>query len=86
MSDDQANTETAGMIEADDGQVASVCCDVTHAADVEAAVQVAVDRFGGLDVAFNNAGIEQPTTPAADITEEEWDRVTAVNLRGATFR
>src|SRR4029453_8381481 len=35
-----------------------------------------------LDFAFNNAGIEQPTTPAADITEEQWDRVVAVCLRG----
>jgi NAD(P)-dependent dehydrogenase (short-subunit alcohol dehydrogenase family) len=31
---------------------------------------------------FNNAGIEQPAAPAADITEEQWDRVVAVSLRG----
>jgi NAD(P)-dependent dehydrogenase (short-subunit alcohol dehydrogenase family) len=41
-----------------------------------------VEAFGGLDVAFNNAGVEQPTAPAADITEEDWDRVIGVNLRG----
>jgi NAD(P)-dependent dehydrogenase (short-subunit alcohol dehydrogenase family) len=41
-----------------------------------------VEAFGGLDVAFNNAGVEQPTAPAADIAEENWDRVIGVNLRG----
>ena len=57
-------------------------CDVTRAQDLQAAMDAAVDTFGGLDVAFNNAGIEQPSTPAADITEDDWDRVIAVNLRG----
>jgi NAD(P)-dependent dehydrogenase (short-subunit alcohol dehydrogenase family) len=41
------------------------------------------ERFGGLDVAFNNAGIEQPVKPAHEITDHEWDRLVAVNLRGA---
>jgi NAD(P)-dependent dehydrogenase (short-subunit alcohol dehydrogenase family) len=49
---------------------------------VQAALQVAVDRFGGLDFAFNNAGIEQSPKPAADTPDDEWDRVIAVNLRG----
>jgi NAD(P)-dependent dehydrogenase (short-subunit alcohol dehydrogenase family) len=80
--DEQANTETARLIEAEGGQVIAVRCDVTRAQDVQAALDAAVDTFGGLDVAFNNAGIEQPTTPAADINEEDWDRVIAVNLRG----
>lgn len=38
--------------------------------------------MGGLDVAFNNAGVEQSGSAAADIPEQEWDRVLAVNLRG----
>jgi NAD(P)-dependent dehydrogenase (short-subunit alcohol dehydrogenase family) len=37
--------------------------------------------FGRLDIAFNNAGVEQPVTPAADITEEEWDRIVDIDLR-----
>ena len=80
--DEQANTETARLIEADGGRAMAVRCDVTQAGDLQAALAAAVDTFGGLDVAFNNAGIEQPTTPAADITEADWDRVIAVNLRG----
>jgi NAD(P)-dependent dehydrogenase (short-subunit alcohol dehydrogenase family) len=55
---------------------------VTRDEDVKAAVEVAVESFGGLDVAFNNAGVEQPNAPAADIAEEVWDRVLAVSLRG----
>src|SRR5439155_20207873 len=39
-------------------------------------------EFGRLDFAFNNAGVEQPITSAAEITEEEWDRIIRVNLRG----
>jgi NAD(P)-dependent dehydrogenase (short-subunit alcohol dehydrogenase family) len=42
-----------------------------------------VERFGCLDIAFNNAGIEQPIKPAHEITDDEWDRLVAVNLRGA---
>jgi NAD(P)-dependent dehydrogenase (short-subunit alcohol dehydrogenase family) len=80
--DDKANAETARLIEDAGGRVTALHCDVTRAEHVEAAVATAVRTFGGLDVAFNNAGIEQPTTPAADITEQEWDRVLAVSLRG----
>ena len=35
-----------------------------------------------MDVAFNNAGIEQPVKPAAEVTDAEWDRLMQVNLRG----
>jgi NAD(P)-dependent dehydrogenase (short-subunit alcohol dehydrogenase family) len=41
------------------------------------------ETFGRLDIAFNNAGIEQPIKPAAAISAEEWERLRAVNLRGA---
>jgi NAD(P)-dependent dehydrogenase (short-subunit alcohol dehydrogenase family) len=78
----EATAETTGLIEADGGRAVAVRCDVTRAEDVEAALDRAVEAFGGLDVAFNNAGVEQPTAPAADITEADWDRVIAVNLRG----
>jgi NAD(P)-dependent dehydrogenase (short-subunit alcohol dehydrogenase family) len=80
--DEQANAETARLIEAEGGQVIAVRCDVTSAEDVQAALHLAVETFGGLDVAFNNAGIEQSGSAGADITDEEWDRVIAVNLRG----
>jgi NAD(P)-dependent dehydrogenase (short-subunit alcohol dehydrogenase family) len=49
---------------------------------VKAALDETIETFGRLDVAFNNAGVEQATAAAADITEEEWDRIVAINLRG----
>jgi NAD(P)-dependent dehydrogenase (short-subunit alcohol dehydrogenase family) len=75
-------SETADLINADRGRAIAVGCDVTRSPDVEAAMDATIATFGGLDVAFNNAGIEQPSAAAADITEEDWDRVITVNLRG----
>jgi NAD(P)-dependent dehydrogenase (short-subunit alcohol dehydrogenase family) len=80
--DEQANTDTARLIEADGGRVIAVRCDVTQGADVQAALAQTIDTFGRLDVAFNNAGVEQPTKPTADISEQEWDRILAINVRG----
>lgn len=79
---EQANQETARMIEAAGGRALAVTCDVTHDEDVKAALDKTIETFGRLDVAFNNAGVEQATKATADITEEEWDRVVAINLRG----
>jgi NAD(P)-dependent dehydrogenase (short-subunit alcohol dehydrogenase family) len=70
------------LIEQSGGRAVAVRCDVTRSEDVRAALQQAVDAFGRLDVAFNNAGAEQPVKPAADTTEQEWDRIIAINLRG----
>jgi NAD(P)-dependent dehydrogenase (short-subunit alcohol dehydrogenase family) len=77
------NQQTARMIEQAGGQSLAVSCNVTRADDIKAALDAAVDRFGRLDIAFNNAGIEQPIKPAAEISDDEWDRLVAVNLRGA---
>jgi len=79
---DAGNQETARMIEESGGRAVAVRCDVTRSEDVQAALQQAVEAFGRLDVAFNNAGIEQQVKPASETTEEEWDRIIAINLRG----
>jgi NAD(P)-dependent dehydrogenase (short-subunit alcohol dehydrogenase family) len=63
-------------------QVLGVACDVSDEEQVAAMVQAAVAQFGGLDMAFNNAGIMAPPTDAAEETAEQFDRVEAVNLRG----
>jgi NADP-dependent 3-hydroxy acid dehydrogenase YdfG len=63
-------------------QAVAVSCDVTDEAQVATAVQQAVAKFGRLDMAFNNAGIQVPPSDAADETAENFDRVNAINLRG----
>lgn len=55
--------------------------DVASSAEIKAAVGVAVSRFGRLDYAHNNAGTSSPGL-TADVSEEDWDRVIAVNLSG----
>ena len=50
--------------------------------DVKAALDKTIEAFGRLDFAFNNAGVEQPITAAADLTEDEWDRIVDIDLRG----
>src|SRR5712691_6299408 len=59
-----------------------VKADVSRPGDVEAAVKKAVDTYGRLDCAFNNAGIEGVIQPTADYGEAHWDRVLAINLKG----
>ncbi|HMI68762.1 MAG TPA: glucose 1-dehydrogenase [Solirubrobacteraceae bacterium] len=67
---------------ADGHQALAVTCDVSDEAQVAALVARAVDTFGRLDMAFNNAGIMIPPSDAADEPAENLDRVTAINLRG----
>src|SRR5438105_2685315 len=57
-------------------------CDVADEAEVAAMVKQTVSTFGGLDAAFNNAGIQVPPCDAADEPAENFDRVNAINLRG----
>ncbi len=70
------------MIEQVGGRVAAVRCDVSDAGDVKRALDLTVETFGRLDFAFNNAGIEQPVMPAADIPDEDFERIVGINLRG----
>jgi NAD(P)-dependent dehydrogenase (short-subunit alcohol dehydrogenase family) len=74
--------ETARLIEGVGGKVLAVRCDVTKAEDIKAVLEKTVGAFERLDFAFNNAGVEQPVKAAADLTEEEWDRIVSVDLRG----
>jgi NAD(P)-dependent dehydrogenase (short-subunit alcohol dehydrogenase family) len=73
--------QTAAEIVSFGGNVLSVICDVTKGADVKAALEKTVETFGHLDAAFNNAGIEQPAQPLAELSEDVWDRTISVNLK-----
>jgi 3-oxoacyl-[acyl-carrier protein] reductase len=62
----------------------AVEADVSRQTDVRRAIERTVEHFGGLEILVNNAGI-CPLCDFADVTEEEWDRVMAINLKGAFF-
>lgn len=57
-------------------------CDVSKAYDVKAMIEKAIDRYGHIDFAHNNAGIEGIQDNTVDCTEENWDKTIAVNLKG----
>jgi len=59
-----------------------IACDVAEEKSVEALVRETVARFGRLDAAFNNAGIEGDQAPTGECTTSNFDRVLAINLRG----
>src|SRR3712207_3419037 len=60
----------------------AITCDVARNDEVRRALDETVKTFGRLDFAFNNAGIEYTIKPAAEITEEEWNRIIDIDLRG----
>jgi 3-oxoacyl-[acyl-carrier protein] reductase len=78
---DDAGNQTAGELSGR-GAVAFIHCDVTSATDAQAAVETAVGKFGALDVLVNNAGVTKDTL-LIRMTESDWDRVLAINLKGA---
>lgn len=57
-------------------------CDVSKSSEVEQTMQHIAKHFGTIDCAFNNAGIEGASGLAADLSEEEWDKTIAINLKG----
>jgi len=79
--------KTVAAIEAQGGQAVAIAVDVTDEAAVKAMVAAAVAAFGGLDCAFNNAGIapyqvNAAGVPTADLEEAAWSRLLEVNLTG----
>jgi NAD(P)-dependent dehydrogenase (short-subunit alcohol dehydrogenase family) len=82
VADIVAADETEAMVRAAGGDVVAIKCDVSSSAEVEALIRKAVSTYGRIDCAFNNAGIESRVSNIADITEAEFDRQIAVNLKG----
>ena len=78
----ESGEETVRLIRAAGADAGFVRCDVTVPAETEALVAKAVETCGRLDAAHNNAGIAGILGPTAECTEENWDRIMAVNLKG----
>lgn len=79
---EDALSATAQAVRQAGAEVLVIACDVSQPEQVEAAVTRSVERFGRLDVAFNNAGVENKAAPVAEIELAEWDRILNTNLRG----
>jgi NAD(P)-dependent dehydrogenase (short-subunit alcohol dehydrogenase family) len=80
-----ADIKDAGLGQQFQGRVQFQHCDVTRESDLAAAMQSAFDRFGGLDILFNNAGAGGTPSLLADITGEAWDMTQSLLLRSVAL-
>jgi NAD(P)-dependent dehydrogenase (short-subunit alcohol dehydrogenase family) len=77
---EKAGRAVAEEIQSSGGSAIFVKCDVTNSDDCRMVIEKTLERFGRLDILFNNAGIIRRAS-VVDTTEEEWDRVMAVNVK-----
>jgi len=75
-----AAEKTAGEVRTEEGRAIAIAADVSRSADIQQIVNTTIERFGRIDVIHNNVGIEIAGDPIST-TEEDWDRVHAVNLK-----
>jgi len=81
-TNERGGTETVDAITASGGSACFVRTDVSKANEVERLVKETVGRYGRLDCALNNAGIEGPAFPTGQYPEAEWDAVIRINQKG----
>lgn len=74
--------ETVAQIIAGGGRACFIAADVSRANEVQALIAGAVKQYGSLDCAFNNAGIQGELSSTADCSEQNWDSITGINLKG----
>lgn len=74
--------ETAALVSATGSEAIAIQADIAVANEVKALVTATVDRFGRLDAAFNNAGVEGRMLPITELTEDDFDDVMGTNLKG----
>src|SRR5207245_8773233 len=79
---ERAGEEVVAGITASGGEAIFVRADVSKERDVKAMIERTLAAFGRLDCAFNNAGIEQALTPLPDQTEDTYDRIMDINVKG----
>ena len=81
INEDNVQAAAASLV-ADGYKAIGIRCNVADLADVKEMVDTTVNAFGKLDIAFNNAGVQNVLAETADATAEDFDRVNSVNLRG----
>jgi glucose 1-dehydrogenase len=81
----QVGEATVDRIQSEGGTASFCRADVSKAGDVEGMVRTAVERYGRLDCAVNNAAVAPDTHPIAELDEAEFDRVLAVDLKGVAL-
>lgn len=77
----ESGNETVALIKENGGEATFIETDVSEARDVELLISRTIETYGGLDIAYNNAGIEPPVAKTADIVEEDWDKVISINMK-----
>jgi len=77
--------ETVKIIQENGGDAFTVKADSSIAAENKKLVEIAVEKYGRLDLACNNAGIGGPAKPTGEYEPEEWDKVIALNLNGVFY-
>lgn len=82
MADIRKPEEQAGKLIAEGYQAVAYACDVSDVNAVREMIEWIAAKYGRLDAALNNAGIQTPQRPMAEITDEEFDRTVAVDLKG----
>lgn len=80
-----AAQEVQSRIQAQGGIAFAIAADVSKAPECEQMVKEAMNRFGGLDIAFNNAGIGGESNPIADMSLEGWQQIISVNLNSVFY-
>lgn len=74
--------EAVDQVQTKGGRALAIVCDVSKPVEVQKTVDAVVAEFGTVDVLVNNAGVLRTTTPLEKISEEEWDLIINVNLKG----
>ena len=74
--------ETVAAINSSGGEAIFIATDVSVEAEVDSLVETTVNKFGKIDILFNNAGISIPPAPIETIEESQWDHIYAVNIKG----
>jgi glucose 1-dehydrogenase len=77
--------ETARLVEARGRRALARRCDVSHKAEIDALMDAAMERLGGIDIAVANAGVVESDTDCLRLTEAQWQRTIGVNLTGVFF-